>query len=128
MPEDISEKFSLQTSENVQKLFDLTTRLDERVKLLYIKEEQIDNGIKDLFDKNLELIEKIAGLDANQSKINDGLIKISDLERRISKIEDQHGVHSERWKNIANFFIQLIWVILAAYLLTQLNLQSPNIP
>jgi hypothetical protein len=41
MQEHISDKLLSQNSENVQKLFDLTTRIDERVILLQNKEEGI---------------------------------------------------------------------------------------
>lgn len=128
MPEEPSDKMFLKLSENLQELFDLSTRLDERVKLIQKKEEQIDERINELFHKNIELVEKIALLEPIQPTVSSQSSNITALERRISKLEDQHGAHSERWKNLANFFIQLIWVILAAYLLTQLNLQSPNVP
>ena len=38
MQDNISEKLISKNSENIQKLFDLTTRIDERVKLLKNKE------------------------------------------------------------------------------------------
>jgi predicted RNase H-like nuclease (RuvC/YqgF family) len=128
MQEHISDKLLSQNSENVQKLFDLTTRIDERVILLQNKEEQLDDRIDGIFQKNIELIEKMASLETSQSMSAEHREKINELDRRLSKLEDQHGAHNERWKSLANFMIQLVWVILAAYLLTKLNLQSPSVP
>ena len=78
--------------------------------------------------KNIDIIEKVASLEAKQLISSGNDSKLNETERRVSKLEDQYGVNNERWKSLANFMIQLIWVILAAYLLTKLNLQSPSVP
>ena len=77
---------------------------------------------------NIDIIEKVASLEAKQLISSGNDSKLNETERRVSKLEDQYGVNNERWKSLANFMIQLIWVILAAYLLTKLNLQSPSVP
>jgi len=128
MQDNISEKLISKNSENIQKLFDLTTRIDERVKLLKNKECYINSVIEGMVAKNIDIIEKVASLEAKQLISSGNDSKLNETERRVSKLEDQYGVNNERWKSLANFMIQLIWVILAAYLLTKLNLQSPSVP
>ena len=128
MQDNISEKLISKNSENIQKLFDLTTRIDERVKLLKNKECYINSVIEGMVAKNIDIIEKVASLEAKQLISSGNDSKLNETERRVSKLEDQYGVNNERWKSLANFMIQLIWGILAAYLLTKLNLQSPSVP
>jgi hypothetical protein len=124
MTEDISKQLLSQASENIQKLFDLTTRVDERLKSAHNKQEQLEKRIEDQIEKNIELMNKIVILENNMTLPS----QINDIDKRLSRIENEHGIHSERYKTIANFIIQLVWVILAAYVLTKLNLQSPSVP
>lgn len=124
MPEDIATQLLSQASENIQKLFDLTTRLDERLRHTSNKEEQFEKRIGALVEKNIELINKIAILE-NSSPLAP---QLNEIDKRLNKVESEHGIHNERYKTIANFIIQLVWVILAAYVLTKLNLQSPSVP
>ena len=135
MPEDISAQILTQATENIQKLFDLGTRLDERVKSISIKQEELDKKIDETNQKHNELNRKIAIIETliisakeifgEIKNLNDSLLT---LDKRISEVENKQGAHDERWKGIANFLLQLSWVILAAYLLTKLNLQSPAVP
>lgn len=135
MSEEISAKILVQTSDNIQRLFDVTTRIDERMKILQDKQEYLDGKIDDITQKQTDIAQKMAIiesqfveiegiftlLDSNQKELNE-------FDKRMSKIEDEQGNHNKRWNGIASFTIQLVWVILAAYLLTKLNLQSPAIP
>lgn len=128
MADSFSSNNQSSNTENTQKLFDLTSRLDERIKLVNNNQEQVIKKIEDHADKQIEIFRKLAILETYQEDISKVLGEIHNLEKRVSKIEIDHGNHSERWKSIATFIIQLIWVILAAYLLTKLNLQSPAVP
>lgn len=128
MTDSFSSNNPSQNTENIQKLFDFMSRVDERLKLVNNNQEQFLRKIENSSDKQIELFRKLAVLESHQSDVSKINESIRDMEKRLSKIEIDHGNHSERWKTVANFIIQLIWVILAAYLLTKLNLQSPAVP
>lgn len=134
MPEEISVQVLSQTSENIQKLFDLSTRIDERVKSVQAKQEDLDKRIEEVIQRQIEVAQKVAILEHErvnsslQRKLEECEDQVTELDKRISKVEGDAGRSSERWKEIASFVIQLIWVILAAYLLTKLNLQAPAVP
>lgn len=135
MPDAISAQILTQASENIQKLFDLSTRIDERVRGISIKQEQLEKSIDDINQKHNELNRKIAIAETlivsskeilcEFKTLND---EITDLDKRLSKLEREQGAFDERWKSIATFILQLAWAILAAYLLTKFNLQSPAVP
>ena len=126
MPEDIS----AQIFENIQKLFDLSTRIDERIKSIQIQQEHLYNRIDNTVKNYIEVVQKIAVLESNDNESQIDLYhnQIIEIDKRLLLLEEQSGTHNERWKGVATFVIQLVWVILAAYLLTKLNLQSPSVP
>lgn len=135
MPEEISVQILSQTSENIQKLFDLSTRIDERVKSIQSKQEQIENRIEGVQQQQVTMMQKVAVLEAKKDSSEDlrDMIEetqgaLVDLDKRLARLENEHDRHNDRWGKIASFVIQMVWVILAAYLLTKFNLQAPAVP
>lgn len=116
------------SDETLRKLSDLTTRMDERIKSIQIKEEELNKKNESINQKYIEMFQKIVNIEVNQSSLMENLLKINEIDKRLSKLEEINGAQNERWRNIANFLLQLIWVILAAYLLAKLNLQPPELP
>jgi hypothetical protein len=116
------------SDETLRNLSDLTTRMDERIKSIQIKEEELNKKNESINQKYIEMFQKIVNIEVNQSSLMENLLKINEIDKRLSKLEEINGAQNERWRNIANFLLQLIWVILAAYLLAKLNLQPPELP
>lgn len=133
MPDDISSQILAQTSDNIQKLFDLSTRIDERVKAIQNKQEQLDRRIDTVIEQHVEVLKKIAVLESKGGEgygdsIDDVKDELHELDKRLVKVEGSAVNSGERWKSITSFIVQLVWVILAAYLLTKMNLQAPAVP
>ena len=133
MSDEISVQILAQSSENIQKLFDLSTRIDERVKAIQSNQFNLENRIESLVSSNHASMQKIAVLESRDIKYLD--IKISEcekqasvLDRRLMTVESATGQNQDRWNRIMSFVIQLVWVILAAWLLLKLNLQAPAVP
>jgi len=51
--------------------------------------------------------------------------KIQSIEIRLKSVEISQGGYEQNWKTVGNFIIQLIWVIMAAYILLKLGIQPP---
>lgn len=135
MPEDISFQILAQASENIQKLFDLSTRIDERVKSVQAKQDHLDKRIDDTINTHIDLMKKIAVLEAHEEDAANVYLRIeynskiiNELDKRVTSLEKDSGTHNDRWKSVATFVVQLVWIILAAYLLLKLNLQPPAVP
>jgi predicted nuclease with TOPRIM domain len=47
------------------------------------------------------------------------------MESRMKSLEAQHNDRKEKWQIVINFVVQLIWVSMAAWVLTRLGLQGP---
>lgn len=133
MSDDISVQILAQSSENIQKLFDLSTRIDERVKVIQTNQANLENRIESLFGSHNIAMQKIVVLESRDVKFLDSKIsecekEISSIDKRLSGVESSSGQNQDRWNKIMSFVIQLVWVILAAWLLMKLNIQAPAVP
>ena len=134
MPEDISVQILTQASDNIQKLFDLSTRIDERVKSVQTNQDNLSHRLDEVVQHSMLAAQKIAVLESKETEdhVDDEVTlcqkAITEMDKRLYMLESKSSIHTEKWNKIANFVVHLIWVVLAAYVLTKLNLQSPNIP
>ena len=133
MSDDISVQILAQSSENIQKLFDLSTRIDERVKAIQTNQANLESKIESLVTSHNLAMQKIVVLESRDvkyfdSKLSEREREISSMDKRLSTVEASSGQNQDRWNKIMSFVIQLVWVILAAWLLMKLNLQAPAVP
>lgn len=145
--------YDREVSNSIKSLFDLTTRIDERVEQLMAnhaiynkklescsdkcnqKSESYNNKINELLTK-VTILEKTTNhsddIDDIDKEINNLLIKINSLELNHLEIkktlEANNAKVERRWGTIVNFVLQLLWVVIAAYLLYKLGIQAPNVP
>ena len=126
MHEEIQMQVLAQGANNIQKLFDLVTRIDERVKMLQEQQTDFNEQLIAFKDVQGERMQRIAVL---ESKDIDGLVEqLTALERRVAAVESSSNRSQDRWNKAMAFIIQLAWVVLAAWLLMKLNLTAPAVP
>jgi len=89
----------------------LLSRVDERVQTLIKTQESAS-------DKSDEAFHAIATLRTDLHK----------MELRVQELESNTSSQESRWKTIIGFAIQLVWVILAAFLLYKLGISAPAVP
>lgn len=135
MSEDMTGKIINQVSENIQKLSDLSTRMDERIKTIQQKQCENYDYCDKIHHEHALIVQRLAVLESkdchiagNSSKIRDLEKSFYELDKRILKLEESSGDSKDRWNKIFTFIIQIIWVILAAWLLMKMGLQSPAVP
>lgn len=133
MPDNTSEQ-------SVDKLFEISTRIDERVKAIQEKQRDLEGELEDMLKGHYDNLQKIAVLESkgdcsdicgiNQvvGHIDDISKSVNNLDKRLAEVESATSRTQDRWKQVATFIIQLIWVLLASWLLVKLNLQSPAVP
>lgn len=61
-----------------------------------------------------------------EEKIDKIIENLHELDVRLKSLEIAKGGYEENWKSIVNFVVQVIWVVMAAYILMKLGLQSPG--
>jgi len=154
----VGEQYFMQVSESIKNLFELSTRIDERVQAVMKKQDDTDKKIEtmsenisnmsarlsvveakspDLFKKDIgTLFDRIHKTDLHleslQNKCDTNVPIIHASEERshkntadIQELKGQSQHNEGRWKSVFNFAIQIIWVVLAAYLLFKLGIQAP---
>jgi hypothetical protein len=107
--------------------------IDERVKAIQYNQVNIENKIESLFDAHHIAMQRIVVLESKDLKYLDAKLtecekEITTIDKRLMSVESSAGQSQDRWNKIMTFVIQLVWVILAAWLLMKLNLQSPAVP
>lgn len=128
-----SRDYYIQVTESIKSVFDLTSRIDERVKLIMKKQDEFDKKLDDrMADANdirtrLRLIEAQVNDNDDQS-LEQMKAEFHKMEVRMQAIELTQGGAENRWKTFVNFAIQIAWVLLAAWLLLKLGLQAPAVP
>lgn len=134
MPEDLSVQILSQTSDNIQKLFDLSTRIDERVKSIQNNQTSLDDRMGAIMQSHNELMQTVAVLKSathsttNAEGISECKKEIVELDKRLSTLEHTSQGLESRWSQIFKFAINIIWLIAGAYLLYKLGLQPPAVP
>jgi len=136
MPDDISMQILSQTSENIQRLFDLSTRIDERVKSIQQKQIELDRQLEVGIAERKMFMQKLAVLESHsapaisslENKLNESCKELDAIDRRLIEVEHATSTNQDRWGKISSFVIQLIWIVIAAWLLFKLNLNAPPVP
>lgn len=126
--------YYLQVSESIKSVFDLTTRVDERVQLMMKKQDDFERklderlAVSHALDGRIKVLESRIGNDTLSEEIGELEETVHKLEMQIAALQIASGGSEDRWKTIVTFVIQIAWVLLAAYLLTKLGLQAPAVP
>lgn len=133
MNDSLTVKVLSQTSDNIQKLFDLTTRIDERVKMIQEGQEETNVQVKEIVTDNHQLLTRIITVEANSNKnahidLAKYFDQMSNIDKRINALEHANKGSENRWNKIFTFSIQLIWVVIASWVLYKLQLSPPNLP
>jgi chromosome segregation ATPase len=133
----LGEQYYNQVSESIRNVFELTTRIDERVQLMMKKQEElerkidvpvtlanaINNRVSVLESKTTTHLE--TAIRSLEGQLSDAENFIRSLESKVQNLEGDTSRSGERWKQLSGAVIQLVWVVVAAYVLYKLNLQSP---
>lgn len=117
-------------TESINAIVELTTRVDERVQLIMKQQKELEDKIRNQNEFVSDLNTKVKILEINAitdeiKEINEHLHKI---DLRLQTLENSNNSNESRWKTIFGFAIQLIWVILAAFLLYKLGISAPAVP
>lgn len=102
--------------ENSESLREIVGKSQERIRSLLKKIKEIEEKHTEL-DTSLKIIQN-----KNIDKLQED---IHILDKRIQAVEIAQGGHNENRRQIINFVLQLIWVVMSAYILLKLGLPTP---
>jgi predicted nuclease with TOPRIM domain len=129
----LGEQYYNQVSESIRNVFELTTRIDERVQLMMKKQEELERKIDNAGTLSNAVNTRVSLLESKnnnhiESQLDQLNTTVNDLRSKVQELEGDTSRSGERWKQIMAFAVQLVWVIVAAYVLYKLHLQSPAVP
>jgi hypothetical protein len=125
------------TTDNINKLLDLTTRIDERIIAIHTKQHEFDERLIDIVKDHNEAMRRIVILESKHQgcpihnmggQLDEIHKSLDEMDKRVVLVEDSTNRTQDRWKAVLTFVIQLVWVLLASWLLVKLNLQAPAVP
>lgn len=133
-----------QVNNSIKSIIELTTRIDERVQLMMKKQEsfeaKIDGNIQHLNELKTEvkLLDSKSGksLQEEVSNLSEEVATLSQdfgrIKSKIERITEESNKKENNWqavvKGALSFIVQIIWVVVASYLLYKLGIQSPSVP
>lgn len=128
MPDNSGQDYYIQVSESIRSVYELTTRVDERVKLMMQKVEQLEGKLDAQLSEVRDLEGRVKVIEANPANMTKISEEMHDMDVRIRALEMRSGQNDNRWKTILSFVVQLIWVLLAGYLFMKFGFSAPNVP
>jgi len=129
-----------EVTQSIKAVFDLTARVDERVKMLVERQVQTDDKIEDFSRNQTELVSKVSVLETRNEKefidelrrfeaaMKDTQRDLKEIDQRLYHVEKSSHSNENRWKQIYHFVRDTVWVIIVCYLLYRLGLQPPPFP
>ena len=125
---------------SIQAVFELTARVDERVKLLMDKQTHIDAKLESLSMSQMNLFTKVSVLETKDGKelknalvsldneVKEAIKEMHAIDMRLHGVEQVATRTENKWQMVFDFVYKTVWVILVCYLLVKLNLQPPPLP
>ena len=121
-----------EVSESIKAIFDLTSRIDERVKNITKELDSLQKKSDDRIRIEANSEGRMKVLESHKSDLESSIKELEaaarTLELKLQQVEIKTEGHDNKWKTIISFGVQIAWVILAAYLLLKLGLQGPAVP
>jgi len=129
-----------EVTSSIKAMFDMTARVDERVKMLVDKQNNVEHRLETICTSQMELTTKVGILETrNGHEVKQHVAKVDSsidalegelrqVELRLMAVEKTASSSEAKWKMILDFVYKAVWVILVCYLLYKLNLTPPPLP
>lgn len=102
-------KFNESSKQKLNHLYRMVSDLESEMKELVIQRQDLDARMRVLEAEDMVRLRQ----------------DFYRLESKMSSFESDHDNRKENWRMVLNFVVQLLWVSMAAWLLTKLGLQAP---
>lgn len=116
-------------AEDIQGLVDFS-RIDERVKLIQARQDSLESKLDQMVQVYHDAAQHMAVLTNTQTEcpVDELGSKLNEIDKRLSNVEYVANDQQDRWRAITNFIVQLVWIVIAAWVLIKMNLSAPPVP
>ena len=131
----LTEQYINQVTESIQGLFDLTARIDERLKMIAEKQSEQDAKIEKYVDTHTKLVERVVSLESKNGRTMKANIErlekdVDLLERNVHSMELSlnsmkiYTINQEsRWKMIFDVAAKILIIVVGAIIVWQLGIR-----
>ncbi len=129
-----------EVTQSIKAIFDLTARIDERVKMLLEQHALLSKKLDNQAVQDNEMVTRISVLENRNGKLTEKEIhrleeELNELEVKVDEMKEGLGetkrwamVNQSRWKMVFDFTYKVIYSALVGYLLYRLNFPFPRLP
>ena len=121
-----ADSFQLEMKSAINNVLDITSRIDERLKILYEKDEEYRSNFQNLFGEISEILQRLATNDALMPNIVENLNslkdKVHELEIKMSNVHLTMKDHDDKWSKMIDWIFKVVLTglsVYAAYMLQQ---------
>ena len=113
---DISEQFFTQVSESIKSVFNLTSRIDERVKMIHEKQQEMDKKFSRLIESQGTLNSRVSVLESTSEieEVQNLEKTVHNMEIMLKEVELKSAGNTGKWAVAADFGIKILWALVAA--------------
>jgi hypothetical protein len=98
-------------------------KISDRVKTVTKRNLELEKEVDNLMRTRHDLEVRVKSLESNDIE---GIKKqLYEIDSKVRSFESDHDKRRANWNMVLNFVVQLVWVSMAAWLLTKLGLQAP---
>lgn len=128
---NMTPEFFSQVSESIKSVFDITSRIDERVKIIMEKQTDFDRKIVQMMDSINSINSRVTILEAKDEKtIKESLEKVvyktHELEKKLEIMQLKTEGSEGKWRQIMGFVAQVSVAIITAYIAYKLGINQNN--
>ena len=127
MPE-INDQFYKEVSDSIKLVFDLTSRIDERVKHLVEQHSDSNQRIERLVERQEDIFSRISVLEnKNGNGYKEDIIELKKnvhiMEIKMSSLELQTNQHENKWQKIIDFVFKVSVAVVVAIIVWKIGLK-----
>lgn len=113
---------------DIKQIIDITSRVDERMKVIGEAQQQINIRLNTLIDEHNAVIAKVHVLENFQKTIIEQEEKLLGINSRVKDLEEHKETIIGQFKSIMGYIWHGAFIILMCYLLYRMGLSTPPIP
>lgn len=130
---EMNENLYKEVTDSLKLVSDITSRIDERMKILIESHNETKDKIDELFIQHNSLITRISLLESRSNGREIGEIKtdFKQLENRLDTVavkvvdlEKEMLGHSNRWANVVDFIFKVSVIVLGGFILWKLGIKN----
>lgn len=126
------EIYDRQVADSIRSLFELTSRIDERVKLLSEVVGKTDSKFDAIMKNQQELLQRVTALESkNGTETKKDVSQLSEkmqrIELKMQNIETLAKGSQNRWEKIIDYSMKILLAVAATFIVYKLGISNINV-